>query len=393
MKSQNNIFSEVYRYLEQGSQFVDKRHLTVISWMVTALLSSQSLNQARWEPYVQSRAKQANSYQRRWSRFFQNGRVGIEMLYIPLILGAIQTWKEKGERLYLALDTTVLWNQYCFVYLAVVCGGRAVPLMWMGLEHGSASLAFDKYEPFLDRAKGYLQGFENIMLLADRGFANQLLIQWLRKNAWHWCIRLPSDTLIYGVRRRGFGYEARELYPSKREACFYRNVQVWQEARLTAHLALASVPGVKDNWAILTDESPTLETFWQYGLRFRIEHLFLDSKSGVFDWEHSRVRSAAFLERLYLVVAISILFATLTGMAVQQSGSRRQVDAHFRRGLSYLKIGLRWLVGVVHKGRPFLRLDHLFSVDPVPCFASRKARHDYYFQITFSLIQEFEAFT
>jgi fructosamine-3-kinase len=85
MKSQKNIFSEVYRYLEQGSQFVDKRHLTVISWIVTALLSSQSLNQARWEPYVQSRAKQANSYQRRWSRFFQNGRVAIEMLYIPLI--------------------------------------------------------------------------------------------------------------------------------------------------------------------------------------------------------------------------------------------------------------------------------------------------------------------
>ena len=47
-------------------------------------------------------------------------------------------------------------------------------------------------------------------------------------------------------------------------------------------------------------------------------------------------------------------------MAVQQSGSRRQVDAHFRRGLSYWKIGLRWLAGVVHKARPFLRLDHLF---------------------------------
>jgi len=231
------------------------------------------------------------------------------------------------------------------------------------------------------------------MLLADRGFANQQLIQWLRKNTWHWCLRLPCDTLIYGVRRRGFGYEVRELYPPKRQACFYRNVQVWQEARITAHLALASVPGVKDNWAILSDEPPTLDTFWQYGLRFPIEHLFLDSKSGVFDWEHSRVRSAACLERLYLIVAISILFATLTGMAVQQSGSRRQVDAHFRRGLSYLKIGLRWLAGVVHKARPFLRLDHLFSVDPFPCFASRKARQDYYGKITFSFIQEFEAFT
>jgi hypothetical protein len=147
MKTQNNIFSHVYRYLEQRSQFVDKRHLTFISWMVTALLSSQSLNQGTWEAYVQSRAEKANSYQKRWNRFFQNGRVTIEMIYIPLILGGIQTWKEKGERLHLAIDTTLLWNQYCFVYLVVICGGRAVPLMWMGLEHGSASVAFEKY-PF-----------------------------------------------------------------------------------------------------------------------------------------------------------------------------------------------------------------------------------------------------
>ncbi|WP_284525995.1 transposase [Microcystis panniformis] len=192
----------------------------------------------------------------------------------PLNIESHRDLEGEGERLYLAIDTTLLWNQYCFVYLAVVCGGRAVPLMWMGLEHGSASLAFEKYEPLLDRAKGYLQGFENVMLLADRGFANQQLIQWLRKNTWHWCLRLPCDTLIYGVRRRGFGYEVRELYPPKRQACFDRNVQVWQEARITAHLALASVPGVKDNWAILSDEPPTLDTFWQYGLRFPIEHLF-----------------------------------------------------------------------------------------------------------------------
>ena len=128
MKTENRIFSQVYSYLEQGSRFVDKRHLTVLSWMVTALLSSQSLNQARWEPFVQSRAEQANSYQRRWNRFCQNGRVAVEKIYIPLILKAIETWKEKGERLYLAIDTTVLWNQYCFVYKGGGLRGESRPL-------------------------------------------------------------------------------------------------------------------------------------------------------------------------------------------------------------------------------------------------------------------------
>lgn len=55
----------------------------------------------------------------------------------------------------------------------VVVGGRGLPLLWMGLEHASASVAWEKYSPLLERAKDYLHDFSNIMLLADRGFANQ----------------------------------------------------------------------------------------------------------------------------------------------------------------------------------------------------------------------------
>ena len=80
----------------------------------------------------------------------------------------------------------------------------------------------------------------------------------------------------------------------------------------------------------------------------------MDSKSGAFELEDSRLRSAAALERLYLVAAIGLLFATTQGMAVQLAGLRQQVDPHWRRGISYLKIGLRWLQGVIHKGRTLL---------------------------------------
>jgi len=41
-------------------------------------------------------------------------------------------------------------------------------------------------------------------------------------------------------------------------------------------------------------------------------------------------------------------------MAAQPAGLRQQVDPHWRRGISYLKIGLRWLNGVLHKGRTLL---------------------------------------
>ena len=94
--------------------------------------------------------------------------------------------------------------------------------------------------------------------------------------------------------------------------------------------------------------------------------LFLDSKSGAFELEESRLRSADALERLYLVAAVALLFGTTQGMAVELSGLRQQVDPDWRRGLSYLKIGLRWLKGVLHKGRTLLTPVALLTCDPQP---------------------------
>ncbi len=61
-------------------------------------------------------------------------------------------------------------------------------------------------------------------------------------------------------------------------------------------------------------------------------------------------------------------------MNVQVAGLRKQVDPHQRRGISYLKIGLRYLQGVLSKS-------------PEPCFASKKAKEEYDYAFEFSLIR------
>jgi hypothetical protein len=62
-------------------------------------------------------------------------------------------------------------------------------------------------------------------------------------------------------------------------------------------------------------------------------------------------------------------------MIVQLKGLRQRVDPHWERGLSYLKIGIRWLKGVLNKGRDLYLFSPapLFSQDIQPCFASKKA--------------------
>ena len=125
---------------------------------------------------------------------------------------------------------------------------------------------------------------------------------------------------------------------------------------------------------------------WGY-CGYRIEELFLDSKSGAFELSDSRLRSPEALERLYLVAAIALLYATTQGLAVQLAGLRQQVDPHYKRGISYLKIGLRWLNGVLHKGRPLLIPSPLLARDPQPCFASHRAKKHFYDQFWFSRIR------
>jgi hypothetical protein len=87
------------------------------------------------------------------------------------------------------------------------------------------------------------------------------------------------------------------------------------------------------------------------------------------------------------VAAVALLYATTQGMAVQIAGLRTQVDPHWHRGISYLKIGLRWLRGVFHKGRKLLGLIPLLPKDPQPCFASNRAQEDFYDRIWFSRIR------
>ena len=384
MSTSTPLYNQLFGLLSQHSNYRDLRHLKTLVWMIVGLIYSGKISLSEWECYIPSRAKKAQSFERRWQRFVGNQRIRVKSLYIPLVLGAIKNWH--SQRLYLALDTTMLWNRFCIIHLSIVCGGRAVPFLWKVLEHKSSTVAFVEYKLMLRLAARLLSGYPNIMLLADRGFANHELVNWLQNSTWHYCLRLPCDVILHGVRKHPI--ELKYLCPPKAEAVLCQNVGLWLDGKYRCNAVLANVKGVKEPWAVITDENPSLQTLWQYGLRFCVEELFLDSKSGVFQLEDSKIRHAKALERLYLIVALALLFATCHGMTLQLKGLRTQVDPHWKRGLSYLKIGLRWLKGVLHKGRDLLFPTALLSQDIQPCFASKRAKQKYYDAIWFTRISE-----
>lgn len=114
MTNSTQLYGQLFDFLRQYSRARDLRHLKALAWMVSALLCSGQLSLPAWEPYVPSRATKAQSMERRWQRFLVNIRISVTALYVPLVLVALSDWQ--GHRLYLALDTTVLWNRYCMIH-------------------------------------------------------------------------------------------------------------------------------------------------------------------------------------------------------------------------------------------------------------------------------------
>jgi hypothetical protein len=343
----------------------DARHLQTLCWMVAGLLTSGWIALDEWAPCVAGRAVYAQSTVRRFSRWLSNGRIDALRLYAALLRGALGEFPD--GRLLAVLDTTVLWDTFCVVQLSLVWRGRSVPLAWKVLRHGSASVAFKDYRGVLGFASRLLRGRE-VALLADRGFIHAELLRWARRTpGWHFAIRCKRGVGLFLVDGRKLA-----LRLSAGELRFYAGVRLGN-ARIPVELAVGWEKGAKEPWIIATDEAAGPQTLRDYGLRFCVEEGFLDHKSGGFQWESSRLRDTEALQRLCLVMAAATLALVCQGAAVVASGLRREVDPHWRRGLSYARIGWAWLRRAQATGGGLIAALALPTAkDPEPCRASRR---------------------
>jgi len=370
MENTPRLYDTLIDVLSQHQNWLDRRHLKTLAWMMVGLLLSGTISLPEWVPYVHSRAQYAQSTVRRFRRWLDNRRIKVHKLYGPLIQQALMEWGE--TTLYLALDTSTLWGKYCIVRISVVYRGRAIPLVWTVLEHASSTVAFDVYKDVLNKAAVLLLPFRcQIVFLAGRGFCNMDLMAHSTKLGWAWRIRLKGNFLIFRRGRRRC--KANRITPAKGRALCFHNVFITTQKIGPVHLAIARNPQSKEFWYVVSSEPTSMTTFEEYGLRFDIEENFLDDKSNGFQLESSLIRSAEALSRLCFVLAMTTLYLVSQGTVVVEQGKRRLVDPHWYRGNSYLKIGWKWVKRALSKGWALITRLYLSAApDPEPAMASRK---------------------
>src|SRR5678815_3932850 len=117
MENTPYLYETLLRVLGQHSNWLDLRHRKTLAWMMVGLICSKTVSLGAWTPFVVSQAPYAQSLVRRFRRWLANNRLTVEPLYGPLIEQAVVGWV--GKRMYVALDTSMLWNTYCLIRLSV----------------------------------------------------------------------------------------------------------------------------------------------------------------------------------------------------------------------------------------------------------------------------------
>lgn len=378
------LYRQLQQQLRQWVRPKDQRHLQGFAEIVAAILQSKSACLGEWIAYLRHRGCQARAHMERLSYFVHNQQITTERFYEPILHYVLQAFG--GESVLLTLDTSMLWDQFCLVEVCFVWGGRSFTVAQVVLEHGSAMVGFEQYQPLLERAKQVLPPAVQVTLLADRGFEHAALVRWLRQQQWSGAIRVKSDlavTLANGQTR-----SVEQLTPPPEQAYLYRNVQVFTD--IACHLATAQLTHAKGTWAVLSDHPPSLQTFALYGQRFGgIEPHFKDYKSAAFEVLQSGLRNAQALTCLFMLLDCATLIALMLGTMLVQAGQRAAIDWHGERGLSFLQLGLRQLAGLCYQRLPLPSLAALPKSNPPPACASQKKQAELDCRIEFSKVVSF----
>lgn len=389
MTSTSRLYDAMNDFLRQcDRQWRDIRHLKTLCWMMVGMIESQNVHLNGFGVYINSRAQIAQSHQRRFRRYLANRRIDIAATHQALMKQALSKWAR--QRLYLSLDTTLVWNCFCIVWVGVVYRGRTVVVAWRIVPQASSTVRLWTIQRVLRQASRVIPPEVEVVLLADRGFADGKFMKYLRETLqWHFRIRIKRS---FQFHLEGQWRQVSSVVLQPGQAYFTAAIAIGKTRPYgDVYLAFAHDRQSGEDWVIVSDEPTTLQTFAQYRLRFQVEESFLDLKSNGFNLEASRLRDKFALSQLCGVIALTTLFLVLQGTQVVTTGKRRLVDAHWNRGMSYLKLGWNWVrLALTHQWEIQIYSFLSSLPDPEPAWASKRQQESS-FQREFNVLSRIPA--
>ena len=346
----------------------DPRNISVFLAMLVSTIVSQVVHLSAWIQAMPGKTK-AKSRIRRITRWLNHSSINPHEWYAPIFTYAIRDWKQMP--ILLALDTSMLYDQFCCIRISMIYMNRAIPVVWRVLEHNSSSVKYKQYAHLLDQVQALLPRNVEIIFLADRGFVCKELMHHLQQFRWTWRIRVKGNQKLRS--KNGFITPKKLPLSIGKAILFSRNMNFGKGLERIS-LSAGWARGSSEPWYVLSADAASTEVFVDYARRFGIEEGFRDEKSGGCNLEDGRIRDAKKLERLLLVISTVQIIAVSEGMSVTLAGEREEVDPHELRSLSYFQIGIRWIVSCLLRGLKKIICHCLLMPvnEPIPVASTKK---------------------
>ena len=264
----------------------------------------------------------------------------------------------------------MLWNQYCLIRLSVVYRGRAVPVVWEVIEHGSSSVTHAAYEALLDAVPPLLPAGIKVVFLADRGFADTELLAHLRRLGWHFRIRIKANFSVLRPGQPVLQSGRLRLGPwAGRCSCTTWRLRRSSSGRSRSPWPATPAPGSIGISSVMNP--PACRPLWSMDGALILRRTSWTINPTASSW---KARSCAMPTPSPGSVSSWRSPPSIWWRKARRSWpqhKRRWVDPHWLRGNSYLRIGWQWVKTALARGWELFATLHLSGTpDPEPCRAS-----------------------
>ena len=245
----------------------------------------------------------------------------------------------------------------------VTSHGRATPLLWLTVKKSELKDQRNAYEDqLLVKLREALPPDVEVLVLADRGFGDKKLFEFMEELEFHYLIRFKGGTFV--TNSRGERRKASDWLSHTGRAVTLRKAKITAEECPVETVVCVWDRRMKEAWYLASDLPLTgNQAAKRYGRRFTIEETFRDIKDDRYGMGMSatHIGDAKRRDRLFLIATMAIYLLTLLGAAAESRGLDRLLKANTvkRRTHSLFRQGRYWYDAVpqMHTSdlRPLLR--------------------------------------
>jgi len=336
-----SVIEEIY-----GDDLHKKRQQS-LAYAAMGVLASESLFLHRIaEGLVDTRGVNKKHATKQIDRLLSNKGISVWDLsepWVQYVLG-------ENKTIMVALDWSSFFDDaQSMLSLNIVTGkGLSTPLLWKSVDKKQLKHNRARYEDqLLSRLKEVLPTGIEVILLADRGFADQKFFRFLDEElGFKYIIRIKSSTTII---HKGIKNKAVSWLNTEGKLLHLKEAFLTLEQYPIKQFVAVKDKDMKAAWLLVSNtQLKGSEIVKNYSKRWKIEPYFRDLKDSRFGWglESTHIKSCERRDKLMLILALSYTLLTLLGEAGEALGFDKKLKVNtvktrthslFRQGQFYYK--------------------------------------------------------